>query len=68
MNFKCRQCEREIEVSPSKTMKDVRCANCGTEAGVFIDDSINRPALAIKSRKDTISAITIAAPRSFLRF
>lgn len=39
IHFKCRACEAEAEVSPSRTDR-VRCPNCQAEINMAIDDSI----------------------------
>src|SRR4051812_442409 len=39
IHFKCRACEREISISPSRTER-VACPHCKSEIPVFMDDSM----------------------------
>jgi hypothetical protein len=39
IHFKCRACERELSIAPSRTER-VACPHCGRELPVFLNDSI----------------------------
>ena len=39
IHFKCRACEAEVQISPSRTER-VRCPRCGADLNLSMDDSI----------------------------